>query len=144
MTKLRELVYRYAIGMVVLLAAIITFLVYKAGTIQVIMNNQSTMMNIAVTLAGFLFTGQGIILTLSPENKFIKLVKKVGYMKDFNNLCRRAEVLFVVSILLGIDIWNSQALDFAYFFCFICALLFATWALTLFSNLVKYYIRSDT
>lgn len=139
----RKLVYQYAIFIVLLATAIITFIVFQTNSLPSILANQSIMMNVAVTLAGFLFTGQGIILTLSPKNRFIQLVKKYGYMKDFNNLCRWSELLFVFSILLGIDIINVVIFDIFYFFTFLSGLIFALWSLVLFSSLVKYYIDSE-
>lgn len=140
--KCRQWLYRYACFVVLIIVLSFIVIGYYFGSIDRIMEDQPTFVTIGTTFAGFLFTGQGIILTLSPTNRFLVIAKKHGYIEDFHRFCRYAEISFLSATVFSLKIFQSTVFDLIFLLLFLYALIFAIWALVLFGQIVHYYNKS--
>lgn len=139
--KIRSFLYLYAIAISAFFAAIIVILTYLLSSIPEVLTDKPSLIMISVTLAGFLFTGQGIMLTLPHNNRFIQLIREQGYLMDFHLLCRCAELVFIASTFLGLDIFSNLyhepvLVNMLYLFSFMWPLIMTIWALWIFGNVI--------
>jgi len=138
---IRAFAYRHSVTLSALLSAVVVVSVHLISSIPVKLADKPTLVTISVTLAGFLFTGQGIMLTLPANNRFIQLVKEHGYLHDFHKLCRWAEMTFIGSVIFSLDVitglFADQALaNLLYLVSFLWPLFMAFWALWIFGNVI--------
>ena len=139
---LREKVYTHSVEISAFITLVFVTISQVIGPLIITTSDKSSLISISVTLSGFLFAGQGIMLTLPENNKFIVLAKSHGYFYDFHRLCRWAEIVFIASVPLGLDAISRLFLDtglisFIYFFLVFWALIMSIWALILFSRIIS-------
>lgn len=140
-SNVRMFVYKYAVIISLLIAVSVVFCAHFISPVPETLADKATLVTISVTLAGFLFTGQGIMLTLPPNNRFIQLVKEHGYLEDFHRLCRWSEMAFIISVVFSLEIITGLFADkvlssFLYLISFMWPLIMAFWALWIFGNVV--------
>lgn len=139
--KVRELAYKYAVQISAFLAVVIVVGIHLFSPVPSKLSDKPSLVTISVTLAGFLFTGQGIMLALPTSNRFMQLVKEHGYLDDFHKLCRWAEAIFILSVIFSLEIIsglfaNQSLANLLYLITFLWPLFMAFWALWIFSNVI--------
>ena len=139
--SVRAFTYKRSVELSALLAAVIVVSVHLISSIPAKLADKPTLVTISVTLAGFLFTGQGIMLALPTNNRFMQLVKEHGYLNDFHKLCRWSEMTFIGSVVFSLEIFNDLFADQAlasllYLITFLWPLIMAFWALWIFGNVI--------
>ena len=144
MQNIRLFLYKHSTAIVFAITSILTIVCILFKKVDTILQDQNTLVTLASTLAGFLFTGQGILLTLSPNNAFYILAQKHGYIKDFHHHCRYAELSLLIAALLSIKLISNNITDICFIFLVIFGLLFTLWALLLFGSIVRYYCASNS
>lgn len=139
--KIRSFIYRHSIDLCAITSglAVVVILLFRALPAK--LSDKGTLITISVTLAGFMFTGQGIMMTLPKGNEFVQLLREHGYLSDFHNLCSWSEVVFIGSVILGLDVvsgmfFDSVLANLLYLFAFLWGLLMALWALWLFGSVI--------
>lgn len=140
-SNIRAFVYKYAVIISLLIAVSVVLLAHQLSPIPKKLADKATLVTISVTLAGFLFTGQGIMLTLPPNNRFIQLVREHGYLDDFHRLCRWSEMVFIVSVVFSLQIitelFGDKVLaNLIYLITFLWPLVMSFWALWIFGSVV--------
>lgn len=140
--KLREIAYRYSVHISGILATVIVLAAYFLKLVPAKLEDKPTIISISVTLAGFLFTGQGIMLALPVDNEFMQSVKRYGYLHDFHKLCRVSELAFMVSVLFGLEIFTKLFLssilyNALFLISFLWPLIMALWALGIFGAIIE-------
>lgn len=141
--KIRLFLYRFSIPISAILGAAILILLRQFDKVDEILKERSTMLTVAVTLAGFLFAGQGILLSLPSSNRFIQDVKKYGYMIEFHKLCRFSEIGFLLSLAIGFEAFSNDIVDTIFLFMFTFGLTLAIWAIIVFGSIVHRFTRSE-
>lgn len=139
--RIRAFAYKHSIELSALLAAMAVVAVHLLSSIPAKLTDKPTLVTISVTLAGFLFTGQGIMLAMPTNNRFMQLVKEHGYFDDFHKLCRWAEMAFIASVIFSLEVvtglFADQALaNLLYLISFLWPLIMAFWALWIFGNVI--------
>ncbi|MGI6634220.1 MAG: hypothetical protein ACOX7B_03490 [Christensenellales bacterium] len=139
--RIREFAYKHSIELSALLAAIVVVSIHLISSIPLTLTDKPTLVTISVTLAGFLFTGQGIMLSLPTNNRFMQLLKEHGYLDDFHKLCRWAEMAFIGSVVFSLEVItglfsNKSLANLLYLISFLWPLIMAFWALWIFGNVV--------
>lgn len=146
--RARAFIYKYSVEASALLAAVIVVSVHLISSIPSIQSDKPTLVSISVTLAGFLFTGQGIMLALPYRSRFIHLMKEYGYLDDFHKLCRWAEMAFIGSVVFSLEIFSGLFADqslayLLYIISFLWPMIMAIWALWIFGNVIGILNRKD-
>lgn len=139
---IRKFVYKYSVVLSAIVAVMIVLLICLFSSVPSTLPDKPTLVTISVTLAGFLFTGQGIMLALPLESKFMQLVKQYGYFNDFHTLCHWAEMVFIVSVVFSLEVitnlfTNQVLVNTLFLFTFLWPLIMTTWALWIFGNIIR-------
>lgn len=139
--RIRAFAYKHSVELSAVLAAIVVVIAHIISSIPAKLADKPTLVTISVTLAGFLFTGQGIMLAIPTNNRFMQLVKQHGYLDDFHKLCRWSEMVFIGSVVFSLEVisgvFSDQVLaNLLYLLTFLWPLIMAFWALWIFGNVI--------
>jgi len=139
--SVRAFAYRHSVEISAILAAVVVVSVHLISSIPATLVDKPTLVTISVTLAGFLSTGQGIMLALPSGSRFMQLVKEHGYLNDFHKLCRWSEMGFVCSVVFSLEIitglfFDQTLANLLYLITFLWPLTMAIWALWIFGNVI--------
>lgn len=140
--KVRKWAYDHAVVISALVAIIVVIGTHLITPISASLSDKPSLVTISVTLAGFLFTGQGIMLALPVNTKFMQLVKEYGYLDDFHKLCRWAEMAFIGSVVFSLELVTNLFADqvlanILYLISFLWPLILSIWALHIFSHIIS-------
>lgn len=85
-----------------IVAGIFGFLMLKYNIVAASESNRSSIANISGVLAGFLFTGYAIFLSLPSDNNFFSLLMKHGYSRLFYRQITIAIILNAFTMLISL------------------------------------------
>lgn len=85
-----------------IIAGIIGFFMLKYNIVAASDSNRSSIANISGVLAGFLFTGYAIFLSLPSDNNFFSLLKKHGYSRLFYRQITIAIILNAITMVISL------------------------------------------
>ncbi len=139
--RIRAFVYKHSVVLSAIMATVFVVSVHCISSIPAKLADKTTLVTISVTLAGFLFTGQGIMLAVPTNSRFMQLVKQHGYLDDFHKLCRWSEMVFIGSVVFSLEVisgmFSDQVLaNSLYLLTFLWPLIMAFWALWIFGNVI--------
>lgn len=141
--RMRAFVYRFALLITAIFAVLFVLFLIVLKVNNEVLKERELMVTIAVTLAGFLFAGQGILLSLPANNRFIQDVKRYGYMTNFHRMCRFSELAFLFSVVIGFKAFSNEVIDVLFLFTFFWGLTLAFWAIFIFGEIVQRFTRSE-
>lgn len=81
---------------------ILGFFLLKYNFVAASDSNRSSIANISGVLAGFLFTGYAIFLSLPSDNNFFNLLKKHGYSKLFYKQITIAIIINAFTMIISL------------------------------------------
>ena len=130
---LREKAFQHSLPLILGTASFLSFVANFFDLIPVIIDNKVNLAITGVAVAAFLFTAQSILVALSPNNPYMRAIRREGhYLIHIHRCCRRAEVLFVALLIPMLYMSNDVGLlNVIIFAAYVAALLFTIWAMIL-------------
>lgn len=140
----RGLTYRLSFVIVFIASSLLCYVIHCFCLWSMVMSRIDSIIGLAGVLAGFLFAGQSIIVTIPNDSKLIRFLCRQGYLSDFHKFCRYAESALIGAAFLGVFIQLHCLIKYIFFFLFSSGTLISLWAVSLFGWMLKYYVMEVT
>lgn len=142
MEKIRLKFYQHYHILILLIAMATMFMLHQTKLIDEIIQQATTLSEIGVGIASFLFAVQGILLAIPADNPFIKYVRNVGYyFVSIHKFCRNAEIVFMLLLLPMLSLKKqAEWFRFVVIVLYVYAILLTIWAMWILGQII---IRSE-
>lgn len=131
--RIREQIYKWAYAIIPLFSAAIAIALGHLQWLTPLVDHSSTLATTGATIAAFLFTIQGVLVSVPKDNPFMKQVRNNSqYLVYLHRFCLVAEISYMVVLLpMHYMDLSRPLLNVIVLTVFIGAVLFTIWSMWL-------------
>ena len=136
--RIRGWVYKFAFLTVAIVAVGISLVIYLTKNMGTLIDNATTIAVAGAGVAAFLFTMQGILLSVHKDNPFMIQVRKDGhYLIAIHKFCRFAEITFMAAFFPMLYMSNErEVLNILAVSACLMSLLLTIWSMYLMGKIL--------